>query len=328
MQPDDELLLGKYVYRPESLSDEEREEAERLIENDAGAACFAEHLRDFYTLLEEEKRQETPPEVDRFVDDLFGQREGSDRENAPKQRGEPSEPGPASGRPPATTEARPFEPRREAGPTVLAAATKTARPEADRQEAASGGFETFATLVSEGGEVLVRVLGNRQTGRGRAYVLSDEPERKAWSIISLPELGLHLVAVENGIATFDLPEGSIPSEWAEATALVRRPVDESWLQPGEEAVLRPSGENNPSDESSSDESNSSGKDEDEALRCRFNEGRLVAEPGDSRLTFLSAWPSGDQTEEEDAGPFLLSLGSGEAACEVPVDGPLLLRAYE
>lgn len=328
MQPDDEVLLDKYVCRPESLSDEEREEAERLVETDAGAARFAEHLREFYALLEEEKRQEASPEVDRFVDVLFGQKRAPDQEDTSGQGGEPSRTSSASDRPPATIEARPFEPRREAGPTVLAAATRTVRPEADRQKAASGGFETFTTLVSEGGEVLIRVLGNHETGRGRAYVLSDDPERKAWAIISIPELGLDLVTGENGIATFDLPEKVSPSEWGKATALVRRPVAEARLQPEQEAVLRPSSENIPSVENSSGQSNSSGKDRSEALGCHFDEGRLVAEPGGSRLTFLSAWPIGDQTDEEDAGPFLLSLGGGEVACEVHSGEPLLLRAYE
>ncbi len=342
MDPDEEFLSDRFARQPEALSVEERREAERMVETDAGAARYVGHLREFYALLEESTQkpsaQEISPRVERFVNELYGHEEAPEAGTSEPDEWGPDEGSsgqePADDRPPATIEARPFRPRREAGPTVLAAATKDERPEAARSETgpaeeASGSFQTFSTLATEGGNVLIRVIGNRETGRGRVYILSDDPERTAWAVVSFPELGLDLVTDEHGIATFDLPEHTAPGEWADVTALLRRPIVEARLHPGEETQLR-SDSTAPREgqsTSSGDRTPSTGgpegtSDSAPTVRCRLNEDRLEAKTQGAGPALVVAWPEGD------VAPTLLHLRHGDVATKVPQGEAVLLRAYE
>jgi hypothetical protein len=330
MHPDEEVLLDRYVRHPEALSLAETREAERLIEADEGAACYMRHLREFYALLEEEPA-EMHPQVERFVDNLFEEK-GSGLEKSDKEAGsgeKASGPGPTEDRPPATTEARPIGRKRETGPTVLAAATKTTRSGSARSDTrqaadAPGPFQTFATLASEGGNVLVRVIGNPKENRGRVYVLSNDPERKAWAVVSVPELERHLVTGEDGTATFDLAEDERPDRWAGATALVRRPVAEARIESGDETPLHLiSGETPRRENSLSRTDGATGIDSSSpAVRCWLSEGRFVAEQEQPLLSFLAAWPEGN------GDPTLLALGEGSGSCKVPEGRALLVRAYQ
>jgi hypothetical protein len=289
MDTADEYLLDRFVREPETLSETERQKARRLAESSPAAAAYADHLRDFYALLDEEQGRETPSQVEAFVDGVFSETADEKEEKASPDQ-------PAGDRPPATVEARPFSSRRGARPTVLAAATETTSDSDAGQR-----FQTYATLTASGGEVLVRVVGDRSTGRGRIYVLSGNPERRAHAVVSLPGLGLDLLTGETGTATFDLPNPENRIDWKEATALVRRPLATARLSPGETRSLQPAGSS-------------------ASLQCRHEDGRLVARlPTGDGLAFLGV-------RFPDAPPRLLPLSEGPVTCSVPED-ELTLRAY-
>ena len=65
------------MHRPDSLSGEEREEAERLLGDDPGAALYAKFLQGFYDQLDEERERPLDDHIGAFVDDLFGAGLGS-----------------------------------------------------------------------------------------------------------------------------------------------------------------------------------------------------------------------------------------------------------
>ena len=255
-----------------------RRRIERLIQKDPGARTYAEFLKDFYDRLEE--RPPGPPNerVDAFVEELFREEE----ENT-------------------VVPLRPFESRREARPTVLAAETasmETGEPSDERR------FSILATLAAEAEDLLVRVVKDRDTERGRLYVLSDPPEQRAHVVVSFPEFGLDLVADEEGRRAFDVPPEVSPEQWAEAQAVVRRPVATRVLRPKEEtAVPLASG------------------------------GTLVGKRMEERLII--------KVEPQEAdGPALLTVTSSDRParlfwldgpsleCDTSPESPLVLRVYE
>ncbi|MFP4229343.1 MAG: hypothetical protein ACLFTE_11025 [Salinivenus sp.] len=303
MDPREERLIEQLVHRPDSLSPAERKNAERLLGDDPGAALYAKFLQGFYNQLDEERERPLDPHIDTFVDDLFGAGLGA---------------GPAEG--PTSIPVEPYTPGAPAGPTVLAAATRSPPPHTDDAEPDAPRFSVLATLASADEKVLVRVVGDRHTNRGRLYVMAEPKRRQAHVVVSFPELGLHLATDEDGRATFSLPTNGIPSPsasdapsdpWAEISALVRRPVAVRRLPPDSTAVLVP-------DASEPD------APEPNRLLCRYEHGTLTVTPADedaSQPAFLSV------TEGEQP-PALLSLrSSAPIQRAVPMGGPLTLRLY-
>jgi hypothetical protein len=207
MSPDDEPRIERYVRRPGTMGAEERRAVERLIEDDPGAAAYAEFLRSFYERLDADAGR-APDRVETFVDDLFG--------------GNP------------VISVQPFRPSREARPTVLAA--ETAASSEERR------FSVLATLAAEADQVLVRVVADREAEQGRLYVLAEPPARRAHVVVSFPDLGLDLVTDEEGRLEFGLPANVTAEQWADARAVVRCPVATGELAPSSSATLSlPSG---------------------------------------------------------------------------------------
>jgi hypothetical protein len=303
--PREEKLIEQLVHRPGSLSDSERAKAERLLEDDPGAALYATFLQEFYDRLDEERERSVDPHIEAFVDDLFGAGRGT---------------GPVEG--PTSIPVEPYNPGAPARPTVLAAATRAPSSPTDDAESGTDAprFSVLTTLASADEQVLVRVVADRHTDRGRLYVMADPKARQAHVVVSFPELGLNLATNEDGRATFSLPTNGTPSPsapdassgpWTETSAMVRRPVAVRQLPSDSEAILAP-------DSSTSDASEST------RLLCRYEDNTLTATPADedaSQPTFLSV------TEPEQP-PALLSLRSAPPIRRaVPTGGPLTLRLY-
>jgi hypothetical protein len=276
MRPADEHAIAQYVRDPTFLSAAERRAVEALLAADAGAAAYAQFLEEFYDRLEEEQRSAPSEQVEAFVNDLFGDAD---------ETVVPMEPFPASS---------------EARPTVLAAAASVSVEERR--------FVILATLRAQRPSVsfgIVRVLKDRVDDRGHLYVLTDPPAHAAHTVVSFPTLGLDLVTDERGRLMFDLPADVVADQWAEAQAVVRRPVATTTLGAAAEAVVPlPQG----------------GR-----MRCRRSENRLVATPeetGSGGPTLLTA-------KGASSSPLLLQLSSGTSA-EAPLEtaAPLTLRIYD
>jgi len=302
VDPREEQLIERIVHRPDSLSGEEREEAERLLGDDPGAALYAKFLQGFYDQLDEERERPLDDHIGAFVDDLFGAGLGS---------------GPIEE--PTAIPVEPYDAGAPARPTALAAATAPASHDTDEQDHAPR-FSVLATLASADEQVLVRVVGDRHTGHGRLYVIADSKGQQAHVVVSFPELDLNLATDEDGRATFSLPTNGEPSQsasdasalpWAETSATVHHPVAVRRLPPDSEALLVP-------------DSSTAAAPKSHRLLCRYEHGILTAMPADEeapRPAFLSV------TEPEQP-PVLLSLRD-----DVPVrrtvsaGGPLTLRLY-
>lgn len=206
MDADDEQRIERLLRRPEALSDAERRRAEQLVEQDPAAQAFASFLRTYYDLLAEERERDRSDRVEAFVDGLF---------ETPL---------------PPVLPLRPYRPQSGPQPTVLAASTS---PAADDQR-----FAVLTTLAAEQDGVLVRVIADREAQTGRVYVLTGASADAAHVIVSFPALGLDLVTDGDGRRTFDLPADAGPGAWADAMAVVRRPVDRCTLHAGNTATLK------------------------------------------------------------------------------------------
>jgi len=275
MDVEAERLIERHLRRPEALAEEERQRVEQLLATDAAAEAYADFLRAFYQRLGEEEGRGKSDRVEAFVDALFEDDTDS------------------------VVEVRPFRPRSGSQSTVLAAATQTASDERR--------FSVLTTLAAEQQEVLVRVIGDHDTGRGRVYVLTDPPIRQAHVIVSFPDLGLDLVTDADGRRTFELPPEVGPDEWEETVALVRRPVADRFLEPGSAASLDgPAGA---------------------TTECRYEDETLTVtlqgEEGNGGAALLTVEPV------DKAGRILLRLRDREPERHtLPATEKLLIRLYE
>jgi hypothetical protein len=246
---------------------------ERLLETDPGAAAYAEFLRGFYDRLDEEEEREIDSRVEAFVDDLF--------ESAAET----------------VISVQPFQPPREARPTVLAAETTASRDERR--------YSVLATLAAEAQQMLVRIVKDRDTGRGRLYVLADPPSQRAHVVVSFPDFGLDLVVDDEGRRSFDLPSEIDAEQWDEARALVRRPVAAGAVEPGSTTTM---------------DLSSGG-----TLHGRWHEDMLTV----WLETDETAVPSFLAATSPDTSPHLLRLQtSSPVQCSVEGEHPLALRLYE
>jgi len=205
MSPEDERRIERYVHRPAELGAQERHAVERLVEQDPGAAAYADFLRGFYDRLNEESGASPSNRVDTFVESTFQ----DDKETV--------------------ISLHPFRPRRNLRPTVLAADTDTSSENSQ--------FSVLATLTAESKDMVVRIVEDRDAGQGRLYVLSEPPDLRAYAIVSFPEFGLDLVADEEGRLSFELPSDVSSEQWTDSRAVVRRPVSKQVLTPnGDETI--------------------------------------------------------------------------------------------
>lgn len=322
MDPSDERRIERFVRRPGSMDEEQRREAERLIGLDPGAAAYARFLSGFYERLGEESSDPADSRVEAFVQRLFG--EGKRSRDPDKKQNESA---------PAVTPIEPYGSGSSVRPTVLAADTALPARDssAEKRSTDPSGRKRFlmlAALASGDDRVLVRVVGDRATGRGRLYVLSEQAERQAHVVVSFPELGLDLVADEEGQATFDLSKGP-PSEadvsagaqaepyrdaWAGVSAVVRRPLASGRLPPGRETVLTVPAR-----------AGASGERPENRVLCRREGGTLtvtVEDESASSPTLLVA-------EGPEVEPLLLPLRSGGDRQRKSAAGEVLtVRLYE
>ena len=280
MDPSDERHIERFIRNPGDLSTGKRRDVRHLIEVDPGARAYAKFLRGFHERLKEEPSTSLEERIDAFVEELF-------------EGGEPFE---------GTSEdtvvsLQPFRKRSEAGPTVLAAETDA--PESECR------FSVLTTLAAESEEVLVRIVEDRDAGKGRLYVLDESPERQAHVIVSFSGLGLNLVTDEEGRLVFDLPVDIGADQWVEARAVVRRPVSTQPVLPdGMETISLPSGE---------------------VVRARRKDDLLTValeDGGPGRPTFVTA--------KSPSGPALLFRldTSVEQDRDVSPEAPVTVRVYE
>lgn len=333
MDPRDERRIERFVHRPEEMTEEERLRVKRLLEKDSGAAQYAAFLRDFYERLIEEHRRSSDSRVDAFVDELFGE----DASGSPEEEDASVVP------------VRPLGSGPRPRPTVLATDAPAAPArDASHVEPSSGGqsgseknrFVVLAVLTSPDETVLVRVVGDRKTGRGRLYVLpgsSEETRREEpHVVVSFPELGRHIVTDEDGRASFALhteneAESQVPNpreRWSDVTAVVRRPVATETLPPGEKTIFSgPAGDPPPTSISENEDSGTgkTGNESSSRLLCRREGGTLSITVNDENtegFAFLAV------TGPED-DPALISLRSGRPAPQaLPHTESLTLRVYE
>lgn len=306
-----------------------RREVERLIERDPGAAAYARFLRGFYDRLDKEDPSgPVDPRVGAFVRRLFGESEHSSTSEGDASEGRSREE-----RPPAVTPVEPHESGLSVRPTVLATDTAPPTQEPVLGTNATGRsdgrrFLMLATLASEDDRVLVRVVGDQKTEQGHLYVLSEQAERRAHVVVSIPELGLNLITDEEGQTTFNLPKGTpskgdTPTEacaepyrdaWAGVSAVVRRPIASWRLPPDSEIVLSVGGQD--------------GAPEDRPgnrVLCRREDGVLTVTVEDEDApspTVLAA-------EGPEVPLFLLPLGpERNRRREGTTGGVLTVRLYE
>jgi hypothetical protein len=255
-----------------------RRRIEQLIEEDAGGQAYAEFLQDFYHRLEKDSATFPSERVDEFVEELFrDEKEGT------------------------VVPLHPFQSRREGRPTVLAAETASTKTHESSEERR---FSILTTLAAETEDLLVRVVEDRDTGRGRLYVLADPPEQRAHVVVSFPEFGLDLVADEEGRRAFDVPPEVSPEQWAEARAVVRRPVATRALGPSEDtAIPLESG------------GTLVGKRLEEALKVE------IESQGADALSLLTV-------TSPDRSVRLFWLDGSSLKCEISPESPLVLRVYE
>ncbi|WP_103027362.1 hypothetical protein [Salinibacter altiplanensis] len=297
------------------MVEDERQRAKQLVNEDRGAALYAEFLRDFYDRFGEERP--TDPRVDAFVDALFQEEVAEAPENE-------------------TATVIPVSSHNsglQARPTVLAADAPPPRSPAVA-DSAGNRFVDLASLSSDGEGVLVRVVGDRQTGHGRLYVLSasgDKTQRgEAYAVVSFPELGRDILTDEEGRASFELRIGpevenlrrSSLEKWTGISAVVRRPVASAEVRPKGTAMLPASG---PPPEENSESEDAPRHGAGARLICRHHGARLSlslgpAETDEPVLLGVSS-PGAD--------PFLVSLRSGAPEpAPIPSGKRLVLRLYE
>ncbi len=198
MNPADETLIETYVWRPDALSDAERDRAQALVRHDPEAREWAEALRAFYDVLSDDQTvasdsassptpassftagTQGPPVVDAFVDDLF------------------AAPGAIPLRPKPAPESR----------TVLAA------------DGGKDRFRLLTCLASPEAGVLVRVLLDTERGEGRFYALAQDASVPAHALLDLPGAPAPIPLRADGTAVCPLEEG-LPEE-APATGTLHR----------------------------------------------------------------------------------------------------------
>lgn len=310
---DDERRIERFVRRPETMAEKERRRAEQLVNEDPGAALYAEFLEDLYGRLDEESERPSDPRVDAFVDSLFESTETGARENEKAP----------------VIPVHPHRSGRQARPTVLAADAPAAVPNESEKR-----FVDLASLSSDDEKILVRILGDRKTGHGRLYVLSvsgdDTRTGEAHAVVSFPELGRDIVTDGEGRASFDLAgiddgpgdlaQGSL-KKWAEVSAVVRRPVAATELRPSETATLP---ETDPSSREGSSSVDPSVEEMSSRVICRHRGDQLgvTLEREDSGGPVLLGVSS------PEGGAFLVSLRTGTPApVPVPDERRLVLRLY-
>lgn len=277
MTPDDERLIETYLRRPDTLSASQCRAVEERMGRDRAASAYAAFLVSFYDLLDDESRRAPAAPVEAFVDNLFG---GDSL--------------------PAVVPVRPFQVQQSSRPTVLAAATAQATD--DRR------YSVLTTLAAADEDVLVRVIGDREAGRARLYVLSDPPEGQSHVVVSFPDLGLDLVTDAEGRLTFDLPRGVGPTEWNDASAVVRRPVATGRLMPESTRYLD--------------------GNQGTHLRCTWEDETLTVSQEDaatgSALSLLTTEPANEPTSRT-----LHRLDEDPSVHHVSrTEGGLVLRVYE
>ena len=273
MSPDDERAIERFVRHPDTMEAAARRAVERLIEHDPGASAYATFLRGFYDRLDEETERPPDTRVEAFVEELFDKSDAS------------------------VIPVRPLSSSQGARPTVLAASTATRSDERR--------YAVLSTLAAESEQMLVRIVQDRHASRGHLYVLADPPERGAYVVVSFRELGIDLVADAQGRRAFDLPSNVSPEQWADARAVVRRPIATAEAAPSATTVVPLPGR--------------------ERVRCRRRGEALEASveaAGEQRAALLAATsPNGS--------PMLLRLQSGAPARgTVDPASSLTLRVYE
>lgn len=169
--------------------------------------------------METEASESPSEQVEELVENLFPEGKEPEEENA-------------------VVSLRPFQSRGEARPTVLAADTRTVGSSMESSVSSDERrFSVLTVLEAETEDLLVRVVGDKETRKGRLYVLAEPAGKRAHVVVSFPGLGLELIADQEGCRAFDLPPEISPEDWAGAQAVVRRPLVTRTVGPGEEAVL-------------------------------------------------------------------------------------------
>jgi len=93
-------------------------------------------------------------------------------------------------------------------------------------ETARQRFETVATLFSGREKILVQVMHDRESDSFKLYVQSDDPRKRSYSIVSLPELPIELVTDQRGHVSFSLREDLRPKNWSSLNAVLHTPIAE------------------------------------------------------------------------------------------------------
>jgi hypothetical protein len=110
--------------------------------------------------------------------------------------------------------------------TVLAAMTPTKD---------IGRFKTVVTLAAEREKTLVRIIRDTQTGAYKFYVLTENPERKAYALLSFPEISTDFVTDERGQLEVDIDTVNDDDMWASLSGVLRLSIAEAEISTDESA---------------------------------------------------------------------------------------------
>ncbi len=183
----DEEILEQFALNPGMLGESIQTEIRLHIKDCSLCLGIFNYFADFFEEFHE-TLDRTPPEVDEFVAGLY-----------------PVIP---------ISNINIREPQEPAMYVTVLAAMSAARGN-DR-------FRSVATLASEEQRAVVRILQDNSTNKLRMYVITDDPGKRSYALLSFPEISADFVTDRNGQIEVDFPH----SNWNHMKGVLRLAVAE------------------------------------------------------------------------------------------------------
>ncbi len=90
-------------------------------------------------------------------------------------------------------------------------------------------YITVAIMIAEREKALVRIIMDMQERKHKLYVLTEDPARRAFAMISFPDISLNLVADNHGHVETELETEITNRDWSKVRGILRLPVDEFYI---------------------------------------------------------------------------------------------------